>query len=423
MMREKSMPGLLAFFLTLLLTGSAVLIYFIPQQRIGLLLFYGLLFLLLFVFRKRFPPAMIGWCRTLLGLLFIFSGLTKGVDPLGTMYKVEDYYVAYGMDWAMPLAIYQSFLMNAFEFLLGVGLLFKIMPKTISILTALMMGFFTYTTYMDAMYNLVPDCGCFGEALILSNWQTFYKNLTILGFVLVLLFSLRKSKSFFFRNVEWNILLVAGVLFFGFQLYNYRHLPVVDFRTWKTGNLMVPEQLEPITYYLTYENVETGAITELKSDDLPWQDSVWMNTWQFVSQRIVDPNLGLVHDLAFEDSEGNNITSEYIESPDPQFILVSWTLSEFNRNKIDRILQFVAQCYADGHGFILLTSSDEHEIEKFLLETGLTIEVYRADDIALKTMIRANPGLLLLQNGYVLGKWHWRDFPTYQKAEKLFQSN
>jgi len=420
MKREKRMPGILALFITLLLTGSAVMVYFLPKLNIFFLVGYGLLYVLLFIYRKRFPAAMINYCRTLLGLLFIYSGFTKGVDPLGTMYKVEDYYIAYGSDWAMPMAIYQSFLLNAVEFLLGVGLLFKLKPKLVTILTALMMGVFTFTTYMDAMYNVVPDCGCFGEALILSNWQTFYKNLTIDAFVLVLLFSMRKSKPFFFPKVEWNMLIVAAVIFLGFEFYNYYNLPVVDFRDWKVGRRMVPENPQPVEYYLVYRNDSTGVEKEYRSEDLPWDDQQWMNSWEFVRQRVYDPNKGQLHDLSFEDSNGNDVTSGYVESPDPQFVMVSWTLSEFNQKAMDDILKLAEECNTYGCGFILLTSSDEDEIAAFREETGFQEEIFRADDIALKTVVRANPGLILLQDAVVLGKWHWRKIPSFEEAKTLF---
>lgn len=420
MRHQKDMPALPALLLTILLTASAILIPFIQEMNVFFLIFYAVVLILLTKYRKGFPATMITYCRIILGLLFIFSGLSKGVDPLGTTYKIEDYYVAYGMDWAMPLALLQSFGMNAFEFVLGVGLLFKIKPKLITILTTLMMAVFTFTTYMDAMYNIVPDCGCFGEAITISNWQTFYKNLTIMLFLFVLLVSLRKTKSFFFPTVEWRVLLIAVVLFGGFEYYNYSHLPMVDFRDWKVGNKMVPDQQKPIDYYVTYKNLTTLEEKEFLTENLPWNDSIWMSEWTFVSQRIYDPNAGLSHDLSFEDEAGNNVTSAYIENPDPQFILVSWTLEKFNKKKLQEIKQFYAQCEELNISFIILTSSDIDEIAEFVKETGLESEIFRADDIALKTMVRANPGLLLLKNSVVLDKWHYRDIPKFERVKMKY---
>lgn len=423
MKREKKMPGILALLITLLLTGSAVMIYFIPDMNPFFLAFYGVLYLVLFIFRKKFPAAMISYCRIMLGLLFIYSGFTKGVDPLGTMYKVEDYYIAYGSDWALPLAIYQAFIMNAIEFILGISLILKLKPKLVTILTALMMGVFTFTTYMDAMYNVVPDCGCFGEALIISNWQTFYKNLTIDAFILVLLFSMRKSKPFFFPRVEWNMILVGALLFFGFEFYNFYNLPVIDFRAYKVGNRLVPENPEPVEYFLSYKNIETGEVKEYRSEELPWDDEEWMNNWEFDSQRVYDPNVGKGADLSFEDLEGNDVTASYIENPDPQFMLVSWTLEQFDEKHMDEILAFADSCHVDGAGFIMITASDEEEITAFRERTGFQDDVFRADDIELKTVVRANPGLVLLQDATVLGKWHGRKFPAYRDAKELYMSN
>jgi uncharacterized membrane protein YphA (DoxX/SURF4 family) len=420
MKREKRMPAILALLFTLFLTGSAVLIYYLPERNNYFLIFYGALYIMLFAFRKRFPAAMVNYCRTLLGLLFIYSGFVKGVDPLGTMYKVEDYYIAYGSIWAMPLAIYQSFAMNAVEFVLGVALLLKLKPKLITILTTLMMAVFTFTTYMDAMYNIVPDCGCFGESLILSNWQTFYKNLTINGFLLVLLFSMKRTSPFFFPKVEWNMMLVSALLFLGFEYYNYSYLPVVDFRAYKVGNRLIPENPEPVEYFLSYRNTQHDSVAEYRAEELPWDDEEWMSKWEFVSQRVYDPNKGKGADLAFEDLEGNDVTAGYIENPDPQFFLISWTLAEFNEKKLDDIMQFVDSCNVHGVGFVLVTASDADSIEAFREKSGFNEEVLRADDIELKTVIRSNPGLVLLQDATVIEKWHWRNFPQYSKAKKLF---
>ncbi|PIE87705.1 MAG: hypothetical protein CSA04_05625 [Bacteroidetes bacterium] len=419
MKREKKMPALLAGLMMLLLTGSAVAIYFVPGMNVFFLAFYGVLYLLLFVLGRRIPPAMIAYSRILLGLLFIYSGFVKGVDPLGTMYRVEDYYIAYGFgESVMPFAIYQSFLMNALEFVLGISLLFKLKPKLVTVLTALMMLVFTFATYMDAMYNTVPDCGCFGEALIISNWQTFYKNLTIDAFILVLLFGMRKSKPFFFPRVEWNMMVISALLFLGFEYYNYHYLPVIDFRDYKVGNRLLPENPQPVSYYLVYQNKETGEKKEYLSKDLPWDDEQWMSQWAFVEQRVDDPNPPM--GLAFEDASGNEVTDAYIASPDPLFLLISWDLEKFKTKSMEQVLQFAHSCQQEGVSFVLLTGSDEAEIASFKAKTGLDVEVFRADDIELKTVVRSNPGLVLLRDSQVLGKWPWSRLPSFHQAKTLY---
>jgi hypothetical protein len=161
-------------------------------------------------------------------------------------------------------------------------------------------------------------------------------------------------------------------------------------------------------------------VAEYRAEELPWDDEEWMSKWEFVSQRVYDPNKGKGADLAFEDLEGNDVTAGYIENPDPQFFLISWTLAEFNEKKLDDIMQFVDSCNVHGVGFVLVTASDADSIEAFREKSGFNEEVLRADDIELKTVIRSNPGLVLLQDATVIEKWHWRNFPQYSKAKKLF---
>ncbi len=220
-------------------------------------------------FSKRFTLPQITISRILLGLLFIYSGFVKGVDPVGTEYRIVDYFIAFGTEWAIPLALPISIIMNTVEFVLGILLLLNIYIKITSWLVMLMMAFFTMITLNDAMYSPVPDCGCFGDALVISNWQTFYKNLVIDALLLIVFLSHNRVNRWFKLKIEWAILLVSIIGFIGFEVYNIRHLPVIDFRDWKVGNKMVNDNPLPIKYYLTYKNKGTGEEKEYLSPDYP----------------------------------------------------------------------------------------------------------------------------------------------------------
>lgn len=374
------------------------------------------------IFRNKFTLPQIHSSRVLLGLLFIFSGIVKGVDPVGTQYRIIDYFIAYGTEWAFPLALPLSVFMNAAEFILGVMLLLNLKIRLSLWLTLLMMIFFTFTTINDALYNPVPDCGCFGDAIVLSNWQTFYKNLVILSFLMVVFFAQTKISPWFSISNEYLISIIFIVAFVSFEIYNIRHLPLFDFRDWKEGNRMAQKEKLPLQYYLKYQNIETGEEKEFLSPNYPYDDSLWMNQWKFVGQRVLDPNPKTT-DLILEDAEGNDVTVDIIENPDYQFMLIAYDLSKTNLSGIEKIKAIADDCMEQGYSFVLITSSLPEEVESFLKRQNLSIDYTLADDIILQAMIRSNPGLVLMKDAVVQKKWHFNDIPEFADFESEFVKN
>jgi uncharacterized membrane protein YphA (DoxX/SURF4 family) len=368
---------------------------------------------------RRFNNLQIAISRIVLGLLFIYSGFVKGVDPVGTEYRIIDYFIAFGTEWAIPLALPLSVILNSVEFVLGILLLFNVAISITSWLVVLMMAFFTVVTFNDALYNPVPDCGCFGDALVISNWQTLYKNLVINSLLLIVFFSRKRTGGWFNQTGERSITIVSIVVFIVFQVYNIRHLPVIDFRDWKVGNEMVNDNPLPLKYYLTYRNINTGEEREYLSPDYPYNDSVWMSQWEFVRQRIVDPNPEL-HDLRIEDSDGNDYTDQVIGNPGFQFILVAHEVSKSNRKNMDQIREIVAGADISDISFVIITSSLPEEVESFTQTQLIDVPFYFGDDITMMAMIRSNPGLILLENGVVRAKWHYNDFPEYNAIKQQF---
>ena len=374
------------------------------------------------VYRKKFIVQQAHLSRVLLGILFIFSGFVKGVDPVGTQYRIVDYFIAYGTDWAFSWALPLSVIMNAAEFVLGMMLLFNVKIRTTLWLTLIMMVFFTVTTINDALYNPVPDCGCFGSAIIISNWQTFYKNLLILAFLMVAFFAQKKLRPWFSIQAGYVLAFVFILGFVSFEVYNIRHLPMLDFREWKVGKRMVQKDKLPLQYFLKYKNTKTGEEKEYVSPDYPYDDSVWMSQWEFIDQRVVDPNPKTT-DLMIEDAEGNNRTAEIIENPDFQFMLVAYDLSKTDLSKIEEIRAFASSCQEKGYSFIILTSTLPEEAGAFIERNNLSMDYCFTDDVSLQAMIRSNPGLVLLKDAVVLGKWHYNDFPEYSEFENEFVDN
>lgn len=358
--------------------------------------------------------------RILLGLVFIFSGFVKGVDPLGTAYKLDDYFVAYGIEWLMPAALAFSVLLVSIEFLLGFMLVFNMRTRLASWGVLLLMSFFTVMTFYDALENPVPDCGCFGEAIILTNWETFYKNVFLMIPTLLIFGRRNRINAKLSTKNQSLIAAAAGIVFILFSLYNYRHLPLIDFRNWQAGNKMYLENPKPLTYYLTFKNKETGEEKEYLASEYPFNDSTWVANWQYVDKRVVDPNAFKGHDLQIIDSMGNDRTEDYIRNPDYQFILVANDIEKSSKKDFEIMNTFANIAGKDGYEFIALASGGD--IYEFSASIMAPYPFYQADEIVLKTMVRANPGLILMKDGIVLAKWHNNDFPAYRQVKEEYMN-
>ena len=350
--------------------------------------------------------------RWVVGIVFMFSGTVKGVDPLGTAYRIEDYFIAYGTDWAMPLALFLSISLSALEFVLGFSMLFNTKVKILSWPLFLLMSFFTLLTLYDAIYEPVADCGCFGDAIKLSNWETFYKNLVLIIFVSIIFFSRKKFKSPWSSSSQLILVLIAAGGFVWFSFYNLNHLPVMDFRSWSTGSSVKHEEAAEPDVYLTYRNINTGETKEYLSPDYPWNDSVWMANWEFVSQRFEDISNNNAQ-LKIESDDGEDFTRHILENPDYQFIVVAYDLDETNTASFASLNAIYDDAEREDYSMVALTSSIPDKVERFKKEHHIEYDFYYADDVILKTMIRSNPGLILIKDGIVLNKWHYNDFPGF----------
>ena len=359
--------------------------------------------------------------RILIGLVFIFSSFVKGVDPLGTAYRLEDYFIAFHCEFFIPLALFFSILLCTLEFAVGVMLLINLKVKIAAWLLLLMMVFFTGLTLNDAIFNPVPDCGCFGDAIKLSNWQTFYKNLILLPLTILVFAYRKKFKPFSNNRNQWLLAGIFIALFAGFSFYCYSHLPVIDFTEWKPGNKLYAENPKPVKFFLTYKNKQSGELKEYQSPDYPYNDSVWMSNWEFVSQRVEDPNTYYGKSLVITDTSGNIVTESIIRNPEYQLIINSYDLSKADRKAFVTLGEFCAKANIDNINTAVLVSSQPSDIVKFANENKLQFDFYTADDIILKTIVRSNPGLLLMKNGVILRKWHKNDIPDYAEFKKALK--
>lgn len=416
-MHQSTLKTITGWVIILTAVLSAFLIQFFQDFNIAFLLFLVFQLVVIFRYNSIFSPGMRTVSRLLLGMVFLYSGFVKGVDPLGTAYRVEDYFIAFGTEWLNFSALFFSFILNAAELVLGGMLILQVKPKLTSTLVLLMMGIFTLVTLNDALNNPVPDCGCFGDALILSNWQTFYKNLIINVLVLIVFLNRKFIKRIYPDKTEWVLGIALVAIFVGFQYLNVVNLPMMDFRAWKVGNRLYVENPEPVKYYLTYRNKKTGETKEYLSPNYPYDNPEWVKQWEFVSQRAEDPNRIEGMNLAIINFAGENVTDMYLKNPDYQFLLIAWNLEETDAESFKELESLYKHAEENGYSFIGLTATLPGKIQQFLEKEDITFDLrfFNADDITLKTMIRSNPGLILIKDGMIIDKWHHNHLPTWQE--------
>lgn len=363
-------------------------------------------------------------CRILVGILFIYSGFVKGVDPLGSDYKFTDYFNAFGMSWMGATALFFSFLLSMAEFLIGLCLFLNIKIRTASWGALLFMGFFTPLTLILAIKNPVTDCGCFGDALILTNWETFWKNIVLLVMTLIIFYNRAKFKSLFNFLEQTVILVCTIVLMFSVQWYSYRHLPILDFRPYAIGKniqsgMTIPEGAPHDEYETTlkYKNKNTGEIKDFTEQNFPWQDTV---NWEYASstQKLVKEGYKApIHDFVIEHPEQGDITQEVLQDNNYTFLAISYNINKANPVNQDKLNRLAAYAQSRGYRFYGLSASVADDVHKYTEAHHVNYDFCSTDEIQLKTMIRSNPGLVLLREGTIIDKWGYRDVPEVEELQ------
>ena len=411
----KSKKNIVSWVSIAVAVASAVGIVFMPDQKTWFLVILLLNLVVSALFNKQYVKNPLTVCRLLVGALFIFSSFTKGVDPLGTKYKMLDYCEAYHLQWLDEAAMVLAVLLILAEFLIGICLLTNVCPKVAAIGGGVFMLMFTTVTLFDALYNMVPDCGCFGTAIKMTNWQTFYKNLVIDAVLLPLLLNIKTLKCRLDKRLQFIIGLAYAALFTGFEIYNYRHLPVVDFMNWKVGNQMKKPETE-LKVYLTYRNKETNEVKEYLSPDYPWQDSVWRSQWEFVDQRTE----GGKEYIGFNawDSFGNDVTDSILSIP--KFLMfTSHDMTKITEKEWEKIKNITEEAEKAGFSVAMVASEYRSDLDAYQEQYPFMKTIYSGDELEIKTIVRFNPGLVYLDDGLVVNKWSAIDFPQGKKLNKL----
>ena len=354
--------------------------------------------------------------RILIAFVFIFSGFVKAIDPLGFTYKIEDYLHSFGGIFAdlAVLAFPTAVALSTLELALGLCLLFNIQKQITLLLTLAFMGVMTPLTLYIAIKNPVTNCGCFGDALVITNWETFFKNVVFITIAIILFVFRDKISSSIKSKTQW--LLLGGFVVFGIGLsvYSVNHLPMIDFLPYKVGvniteAMRIPEGAPSDKYETIFIYEKAGEQKEFTLENYPKGDA----SWKFVDQKSKLISKGFepkIHDFSITNSDNEEITEDVLTYDGDTYLVMMYDVnkaSEDGAKKAELLYQKATS--ANAH-FYALTASTDEDIQAFRQKTGITFPFYKTDPIAQKTALRANPGIMLLKKGTVVGKWNWRDY-------------
>ena len=355
-------------------------------------------------------------CRFSLALVFILSGFVKAVDPIGTQYKIQDYLVALGWSEVFPdfLPFLIAVLLGVVEFCLGVYLFFGIRRIITPRALVLIMSFMTPLTLWLAIDEPISDCGCFGDAIVLSNWQTFWKNVLLLVASITVLKWRKRIFPLVTTRLDWSIGLYGFLFVLGVTCYCYYKLPIFDFRPYYIGadirkGMEIPEGKHPTVYETRFIMQKDGEVKEFGLDEYP--DS----TWTFVDTRLVVKEKGYeppIHDFSIiRQEDGEDITDMVLDDENYTLLLVAHQMELADDSSIDLINELYDYSLKYGYSFYCLTSSSDEDILRWQNSTGAEYPFCLMDNTTLRTMIRSNPGVILLQKGKVLNKWGVNEIP------------
>ncbi len=368
------------------------------------------------------------------GILFIFSGLIKANDPLGFGYKLQEYFEVFHINflngWATGIAV----LLCVLEIVFGALLLFGIFKNLVVKGLLATIIFFTFLTFVSAAFKVVTSCGCFGDAIPLTPWQSFSKDIVLLLLIVYIYINRELIQPITEKAKLQNglfALVFAASLLFGVFTYNY--LPIIDFLPYKVGsnipeNMRIPEGAPVDEYLIMYDlkNKKTGE-TQTMSDKDYMSKEVWKDeNWEVVgspSRELIKKGYDVkIKDLMITDASGTDYTKEITENPYYSLVVVAYNLNETNEKAI-AATNALALNAAEQFNIrtVLLTSNSAQDADRFSKRLKLFMEVFYADAVPLKSMVRANPGILLLKNGTIVDKWHYHSLPSFdQLTEKYF---
>ena len=363
-------------------------------------------------------------CRFLLAFTFVVSGFVKAVDPVGNSYKIEEYINAWlgtSLSETSHLPIYLSIVQSSFEFLLGTCLLWGVRRKFVSILSLFTLLIFTIITFYIAVYNPIQECGCFGDFIYLTNWQSLYKNLLLLLCSIIVFFNVKKQMRLFPSQAGLWISLYSLFYVFAIASYSTFYLPVIDNGYYRVGTNIAKEleEMKASDAQQEYVFEKNGIYKTFKLDSYP--DS----TWHFVKgkengKRLIDSPL--INFAIFDYSSNMDMTDSLLYDKTYNFWLIVPKLRVMDDSSIDRLNDILDFCNKYKFPFYVLTASDEEEHKAWSEEEGGNVPIYYVDESVLKSIVRSYPGLIVVKKGVILNKWGNNNLPNTEDLGALMRN-
>ena len=355
--------------------------------------------------------------RVIVGVLFVFSGFVKVIDPWGTALKVNEYLSIYGLEWFSPMSMSFSIWLCGAEMMMGLMLLSRVRIRLVSIFALVSISFFTVLTFLSATWIPVEDCGCFGDALRLTPWETFFKNLVTLPLVIIIWYRYRPDKIFVFKPIEVMLTCLFFAIPMGIGAYCYYHKPLIDFLPYKEGAHLYEmiqsqhdtgsEAMDEEEYVLVYRNRRTGKLREFSIDDKEWQND---KKWEWVETRVdneASPIQTLVSEFSISDAEGD-ATEPILTRKGKVYMICITTFDKVSNRCAERLRRVVELAASEDALVVCLTPQPLKYVTWHSFADSEQVRCYNIDATVMKTMLRAENGLVVLEDGVIAGKYNCR---------------
>ncbi len=372
--------------------------------------------------------------RILVGGLFIFSGLIKLNDPVGFSFKLDEYFGAdvLNLTFLQPLALPMAVFIVILEVLLGVALLMGFWKKLTAWLLLLMIVFFTFLTFYSAYFNKVTDCGCFGDAIPLTPWESFGKDVVLTVLILIIFLNQKYINPVFTQRGRAGVMLASLALCIWFGRHVLNHLPAKDFRAYAEGKSIVEGMksaeelgLKPTRYGTIYylKNKETGKEQKVTSEEYVQDKWYQKKEWEMLSDKTESVIIEYgyeppVHDFIIT-LDDEDITESVLSEP-VVFLLIAYNMEKTHTGAYEKINEFASATQAADIPFVGLTATLSGKAEEMRHEWQMPFPIGNMDETTLKTIIRSNPGIVMLKKGMVVKKWHYNDLPDFEKVKKEY---
>lgn len=383
----------------------------------------------------RMPSIFTGIFRVLTGLLFIFSGLIKINDPLGFSYKLEEYSVAFNLKWVGSYSLPLSVSLCVLEIVLGVAILLGMKSKLVTRGLLALIIFFAFLTFYSAWFHKVTECGCFGDAIPMTQWQSFSKNVFLLLMIVYMCRYYKLITPLLGEGASWSAITLSALISIYIGYFTINHLPIFDFLPYKIGNhlpdlIKIPKGAPVDEFEITYtlKNNKTGVTRQL-SDKEYLATKIYENKdWKYISAS--EPVLvkagyqAPLKDFIITDAMGVDHTDEIANNQGYELLYIEYDLHHTDLDVQHRLNDLATTAQEFNVRTVGITSESTQDVELFCKKVNTMYELFYCDAIPLKMIVRANPGIVLLHNGTVVNKWHYADLPSYKEfKETYFQHN